>query len=97
MLLRGRFWANNFESDQTLENPEPKLAPLPSSQVVSSEIELLQRSSSCFTGQISDPLCGVRCVLGMCVFVGMFITSPDLGHSPSLTRLVMCIFPLLNP
>jgi hypothetical protein len=44
--------------DQTLENPEPKLAPLPSLWAVSSEIELLQRSSSCFRGQVSDLLRG---------------------------------------
>jgi hypothetical protein len=29
-FLRERFWANGFELDQTVENPEPFLAPLPS-------------------------------------------------------------------
>jgi hypothetical protein len=49
--LRERFWANGFELAQTVENPEPFLAPLPSLWAVSSESELLQRSSSRFTGQ----------------------------------------------
>jgi hypothetical protein len=62
--LRERFWANGFELDQTVENPEPFLAPLPSLQAVSSEIELLQRSSSCFSGQFSDPLCGCKVRFG---------------------------------
>jgi hypothetical protein len=29
-FLRERFWANGVESDRTVENPEPFLAPLPS-------------------------------------------------------------------
>jgi hypothetical protein len=37
--LRERFWANGFELDQTVENPEPFLAPLPSLWAVSSESE----------------------------------------------------------
>jgi hypothetical protein len=51
MFLRERFWENGFELAQTVENPEPFLAPLPSWWAVSSESELLQRSSSRFTGQ----------------------------------------------
>jgi hypothetical protein len=57
-FLRERFWANGFELDQTIENPEPFLAPLPSTREVSSEIEWLQRSSSCFSGQFLDLLNG---------------------------------------
>jgi hypothetical protein len=82
-FLRERFWANGFELDQTVENPEPFLAPLPSSRAVSSEIELLQRSSSCFTGQFS--VAGT-CVLGLCAFARMLMTSPDLDLRTSLTR-----------
>jgi hypothetical protein len=50
-FLRERFWANGVESDRTVENPEPFLAPLPSLWAVSSEIEWIQRSSSRFPGQ----------------------------------------------
>jgi hypothetical protein len=57
-FLRERFWENGFELAQTVENPEPFLAPLPSSWAVSSESEPLQRSSSCFRGHFSDLLNG---------------------------------------
>jgi hypothetical protein len=50
-FLRERFWANGFELDQAVENPEPVLAPLPSLRAVFSEIEWIQRSSSRFPGQ----------------------------------------------
>jgi hypothetical protein len=40
-FLREQFWANGSELAQTIENPEPFLAPLPSSWAVSSESELL--------------------------------------------------------
>jgi hypothetical protein len=56
--VRERFWENGFELDQTLENPEPKLAPLLSLQVVLSEIGSLQRYDSSFRGQILDLLRG---------------------------------------
>jgi len=36
--LRELFWANGYELDKTLENPEPKWALLPSLWVVSPEI-----------------------------------------------------------
>jgi hypothetical protein len=29
MFLRERFWANGFELDQTVENPEQFISPLP--------------------------------------------------------------------
>jgi hypothetical protein len=57
-FLRERFWANGVESDRTVENPEPFLAPLRSLQAVSSESEPLQRSISCFRGHFSDFLNG---------------------------------------
>jgi hypothetical protein len=57
-FLRERFWANGFELAQTVENPEPFLASLPSSWVFSSESEPLQRYSSCFRGHFSDLLNG---------------------------------------
>jgi len=57
-FLRERFWANGFELDQTIENPEPFLAPLPSLREVSSEIEWLKRYNSCFPGQFLDILNG---------------------------------------
>jgi hypothetical protein len=57
-FLRERFWANGVESDRTVENPEPFLAPLPSLREVSSESEPFQRYSSCFIGHFSDFLNG---------------------------------------
>ena len=50
-FLCERLWTNGVESDRTVENPEPFLAPLPSSRAVSSEIEWIQGSISCFPGQ----------------------------------------------
>ena len=58
MFLHERFWENGFELDQTVEKPEPFLAPLPSLRVVSLEIEWLQRYSLWFSGQFSNILNG---------------------------------------
>jgi hypothetical protein len=37
-FLRERFWENGFELAQAVENPEPFLAPLPSSRTVLQKI-----------------------------------------------------------
>jgi hypothetical protein len=57
-FLRELFWASGVKSDQTVENPEPFLAPLPSLRAVSPEIGFLQSSSLCFRGHFSDFLNG---------------------------------------
>ena len=85
-FLHERFWANGFELDQAVENPEPFLAPLPSMVAVSSESDPLQRSSSCFRGHFSDLLKMVEGnVLGLYAFARMLITSPDLCFRTSFT------------
>jgi hypothetical protein len=98
--LHERFWANGFELDQTVENPEPKLAPLPSLRAVSSEIELLQRSSSSFTGQFSDPLRGCKLRFGLCAFARnvYYFSRPGpqlLSHSSNHASLPP-VEPLIN-
>jgi hypothetical protein len=93
-FLHEACWANGFELGQTVENPEPFLAPLPSTWAVSSESELLQRSSSCFTGQFS--VAGT-CVLGLCAFARMLITSPDLCFKTPSARPALCLNFLLKP
>jgi hypothetical protein len=82
-FLHEACWENGFELGQTVENPEPFLAPLPSMQAVSSKSELLQRYRSRFTGQFS--MAGT-CVLGLCAFDRMLMISPDLDLRTSLTQ-----------
>jgi hypothetical protein len=101
--LRERFWANGFESDQTLENPEPKLAPLPSSQAVSSEIGFYRDIAHPLEVKFQIFSVAERCVL-VCVHLLERLLPLQACASEPLSLIQPCasytlppVEPLINP
>jgi hypothetical protein len=83
-FLRERFWANGVESDRTVENPEPFLAPLPSSRAVSPEIghyrdlalvlEVISQISSMAEGNVL--VCVLKCFLQTWATTSLSLAQP---------------------
>jgi hypothetical protein len=97
-FLRERFWANGFELDQTVENPEPFLAPLPSCGRFPQKLSCYRDLARVFQVNFSDPLCGCKVRFGsVCICQNAYHFSRPVLQNPFRPSSLVPQPPLSNP